>query len=866
MAKAALSKSGMKWDVKLFLTFFFMLLLCAYPNLWVCIPGLEPSDKLVRPFDFHFPTQWIATFLSFSFLFFYKISLSAEAKKWAILFLCYVLLCSLSFHVNKSLPEELLEKIGYFVIPIIIAILVLKEGFFSDSLQRWMIASLTVLWSFMLLVSFSSDRPVGMSGNQNWFSTSLLSVSPWAFCAFYRCFKKFGRNSLFSFFSAFIAVVPVSLYWVYRCESRGAWLALCLYLLLLVLKQFSFKTSLKIASISTVLLFVVLFAFQTQFSRAYQKDIRGPLSYSSLQMALANSLLGVGPGNFEKGYPEFKSLEHSRRAVAALSTGHPHNEFLYLATELGIPVAAFWLLFCIYLLTGRLVTGRCHMAFFGFTILFVHGFLDKGLISPPGQLLFLLYAGLLLAGRWRSSVNTSGHSLKYIMVIFTLVVLLALPMTWRLSAVLEGRHLFLRAKSLEQALQRGKHSGTYRQASQQLYGLFDQAFTADPTNPKYSYMALHVAQENLADMDLVELQLARTLSLDKNHQHVNYFAGSYFASKWKKESDPILANNYKEQALSFYEQELRRNPYSFSSMNHILEFFVKSGLTVQANKLFMEQLRKIREYYQASAGIDDGSALLKSWSPQVSMGDPEALVTASKLLAGFNGMGFFDLHLPQLALAGAFLEKHNHSIFHKSDLSYWQDMIFITKEFPGGMTTAKMIEPFFVKVKVVGKQGFEFPGKVLRNGQGSSLAVACALRTVVHLHGKMSFLVRVETRTGLEWLVCVVEENFSFLVNVKLGKSYKVDIIKSLSSLTTFTEVIGEPALSVGIRLFEYPQAFSQRNVFLSKVLSSNVEQIKDFCSPPSLVGMNIFEYLNGQFEVKYLREPFVKFQNNTEN
>ena len=61
--------------------------------------------------------------------------------------------------------------------------------------------------------------------------------------------------------------------------------------------------------------------------------------------------------------------------------------------------------------------------------------------------------------------------------------------------------------------------------------------------------------------------------------------------------------------------------------------------------------------------------------------------------------------------------------------------------------------------------------------------------------------------------------------------------------------------------LFEYPQAFCFRNMVLSKVINRLSGRFPDFCSPPSVVKMNLEFYLGGRISIEYLRQPFHRLE-----
>jgi tetratricopeptide (TPR) repeat protein len=64
--------------------------------------------------------------------------------------------------------------------------------------------------------------------------------------------------------------------------------------------------------------------------------VRLSLWRSTTELSLASQPLGVGPGHFEAAYPRFREAGEWQAAGRASVAESPHNEFLWLASELGL--------------------------------------------------------------------------------------------------------------------------------------------------------------------------------------------------------------------------------------------------------------------------------------------------------------------------------------------------------------------------------------------------------------------------------------------------------------------------------------------------------------------------------------------------
>ena len=103
-------------------------------------------------------------------------------------------------------------------------------------------------------------------------------------------------------------------------------------------------------------------------------------------------------------------------------------------------------------------------------------------------------------------------------------------------------------------------------------------------------------------------------------------------------------------------------------------------------------------------------------------------------------------------------------------------------------------------------------------------------------------------------------DNEEFLVWPSAKKIVKVNL-KLVGSEKYLQKVIGEEVRDIRPFLFEYPQAFWMRNVYLSQILSSTLADFRDYCSSPSLVKINLEAFLNNHWRISYLKQPFIRLE-----
>lgn len=136
------------------------------------------------------------------------------------------------------------------------------------------------------------------------------------------------------------------------------------------------------------------------FANTSTTDFR-PLTWlDTVDMIKERPLTGFGPGSYWYAYPEHRVRYKGARVVS----GHPHNEFLEVASEYGLVgfglLAVAWVYGCVRLLVFSLKTSNDHHAFLSMAFLgtvagtLFHSFFDFQMHVFPNALIFALLAGI----------------------------------------------------------------------------------------------------------------------------------------------------------------------------------------------------------------------------------------------------------------------------------------------------------------------------------------------------------------------------------------------------------------------------------------------------------------------------------------
>ena len=765
--------------------------------------------------------------------------------------------------VNKSRPDQAMVLVAVLLVPAAVAVAVVNGGLFDRGRNRVFIHFLALLWLVSVIWSFLFKSPVGISGNQNWFSSTLLALSPWAFFSFYHIlrslFSKFCggvKGNIPAGIIAFTVIAGFTFYWLFISSSRGAWFSLIAFAGFGVFLQFSKKIKAVLCIIATAAFF--LFISSSYFKNMSRNDIREPLYKSTASMIMKSPVIGFGPGQFRKHYPLFRSPGHSIRVISNKVTEHPHNEILHIASQAGIPAALIWLGLFGSLVFIKVRTREGHCARFGVFILLVHSFFDKGLVSPPGNVLFLILSGILIAGWCRNRVTSELHSGFTLPAAAAGAVICMIPVGMRISAITQGQLEYRKTSVLDSMFNKGLVKGERQTILKKIYEGYMEAYRCDPFNVVYPYRALHIALEKLNSTDLAVIPLEAVKKLEGTYAYSSYLSALYHFKTADNTGDLSdaklkLADQEITMALSLY-------PFDLGLSKFVIDFLISKGDKNRANALFNHMRSSSIGMFRFKHGAGS-SEIVENWKNAVISGREESVAAARNILEGFKDTDDVDIRLlPGLVSPDTPL-KGMENDFNKYDRKYWEEVISLGNFFGNEKEKGEAaVEKLFNTIKITRKGEFSWPSEVLELKAGSELSVACLIRISAHSRGYLSMLIKLETLDKVHWFVYMKNDDEEFLVWPSQKRIIKGHL-KELLKQERLDKEAGEQVRAVKFYLFEYPQAFFLKNVYLSKIVSGVLKGFPDFCSTPSLVKINLEAFLNNHWRINYLREPFLRLE-----
>lgn len=243
---------------------------------------------------------------------------------------------------------------------------------------------------------------VGVTGNPNWMAALLVALLPWPVLAVRdigagRGWPQAARLTVAVLVpgaltaalwsktgcrATILAVLVYGVWWLFWRLRRPRWRA-------------------AFAAFAALVVLGAGFLFQNALRNAAAEDIRLPCWRGTVEMISESPWLGVGPGQFRRVFPAYRTAAQKSRSVSGDITEHPHNQWLYLASVAGVPFAVLSLLLLVPLVLPPSRSPFLRAMHFSTLILVVHAFFDKQMVQPPDSLLACIGIGFL----WRPMVE-----------------------------------------------------------------------------------------------------------------------------------------------------------------------------------------------------------------------------------------------------------------------------------------------------------------------------------------------------------------------------------------------------------------------------------------------------------------------------
>ena len=233
-----------------------------------------------------------------------------------------------------------------------------------------------------LLSFFLNGQRSGFIGNINWYSALIAASTP---CLFF-----FYRREKLSLIILSLIVLGFTLLSVFQLSCKASYLALALAPCFCFL-HFKKNKKLSIIIVAFGLILGVVIPIFTN-----HHDIRFNYWYSTVNMILDHPIFGIGAGQFEKVFADYILVDQKLTLIYTHGTAHPHNEFLNIAAQYGLPLAFFWLFIIFKALTASCSNKQEYILRTSLFILFMQGMFDKTLTIPPLDTFFYILVGLSL--------------------------------------------------------------------------------------------------------------------------------------------------------------------------------------------------------------------------------------------------------------------------------------------------------------------------------------------------------------------------------------------------------------------------------------------------------------------------------------
>jgi hypothetical protein len=249
---------------------------------------------------------------------------------------------------------------------------------------------------------------IGISRNQNWNASLLLATTPFVI---YMIYRHLSEKNIGFRLNLLLSSIPclLSLYFIYLCDSRAAWLSLaavCFIASVACLPALKRSLQVRFAAYMTIIL-VLFILFEGHLLAGFIfSDIRFSLWHSTLRLFTDNPFLGVSCPSFESAYAQYRPIDYFLKShYFAFRTIHPHNQLLYELACFGIFGAVAWTILWIYPLVKlfrkfKKLDPVTKLSLLSLSILVVHSMFDLILFQWPTIFIACILLGLIWRECW----------------------------------------------------------------------------------------------------------------------------------------------------------------------------------------------------------------------------------------------------------------------------------------------------------------------------------------------------------------------------------------------------------------------------------------------------------------------------------
>lgn len=647
------------------------VLICAF--IYNPIALIFPYGSKLSSYIFFFDVPHVfitcSISLAYCFLNFKQIDFKSLAVRFSLAAMGLILLSSLIFNSHF---QATLESMALFIVPLAISTAVQK----SPQVTRLILPTISFLWflSMFYCLIWPGNQKIGFSGNQNWLAATLLSSSIFTLAWIKNLFPaKYFKITAVIF-------IALNLYILNRCQARVLYPVFGILFLYGCWPRLSKKANFAIWALCLLSFVSILSMKQDYVQRSLNLDIRGPLYTDSFSMVLDSPFLGHGAGHFQRDFPEYANDELKQKIVYSPITEHPHNEFLHLATENGLPVALLWLSFLFLTFKN---SKKENYGFYQFVViaLFIMGMADKPLVTSSSAIIFLIAVGLNLPIPLKEEQEQNNSLVRYIPA-----ALILLFMIFRLSQVLPSQYYKWQGEQAKNAYQKTGN----KELSPIMLDLYEKSSTADPyaTYPQYVYSSLLANFSN--NFQAISNNLQKTVSLEPYYSDINFHIGQFY-----QRQSSLVAAEERQEYLDLAEEHIKINlessPWSIKRNRQLLFFYCKYQMTEKA-LVCLEQLRKISRQKLKKLYTYPGMGDLKQdlqASRQSAINQPTNLARYTASLKGGIAKSYLFGNISK-----KFPNYHQYISpnFFEQDWAFWHENIKLNEEVKGITTSQDLAQ------------------------------------------------------------------------------------------------------------------------------------------------------------------------------
>lgn len=314
------------------------------------------------------------------------------------------LICIGHYLSSPNLPVEyLFSSLAWVFIPLWVC---LHHTFFSRILPYFLILLWTLNFIQITLGLSSNAIFRGITGNWNWNAALLIVTTPFLIYEITIIAKKIRVPLIFTFtFNVLIAII--SLYYVYRSDSKAAWLALLSTLILMPLIIYKINSRYFILLVIFLLLIGTVIVTNSNcmdiIASHLDNDVRIYLWRGTLDLIRENWLTGIWQPLFESCYASHNPTEYYLSVFAAERNVNPHNHLLFFCAANGVIALAAWITVLIFPIKSYLQKKydvKNLLFLFVYVFLLVMSMVDTVLDVWPLNIIFLTVMGLLWGRCW----------------------------------------------------------------------------------------------------------------------------------------------------------------------------------------------------------------------------------------------------------------------------------------------------------------------------------------------------------------------------------------------------------------------------------------------------------------------------------